>query len=234
MGKFKHLEVNSLCTVSSLEEWAGTEKSCNLFLTQKGSRMRITTILFDLSEVLLSGLYGTHELLSAHLNQTITDEMMFTPELERFFLGKATENAYWRSLIEKYGWNITVPELRQMVRKNFREIPGTRDIIIALRERRYRLGLLSVHGEEWVVELEAMFRFHHLFDVICFSHEAKCCKPDPASFMHALACLDAKPEETVFIDDSSRNVSAAEALGIRGIHFTNAAALANRLAELGV
>jgi len=40
------------------------------------------------------------------------------------------------------------------------------------------------------------------------------------------------PQKTVFIDDKSVNVEAANALGIHGIHYKNASKLRNDLGKL--
>ncbi len=45
-------------------------------------------------------------------------------------------------------------------------------------------------------------------------------KPDPAIFEHALAVLDAKPDEVTFVDDRPENVEAAARVGLRAVHFT--------------
>ena len=43
-------------------------------------------------------------------------------------------------------------------------------------------------------------------------------KPEPDIFLKALAADGMKAEETIFVDDSLKNIKAAEALGIRGLH----------------
>ena len=57
-------------------------------------------------------------------------------------------------------------------------------------------------------------------------------KPDPAAFEAVLKRLDVAPEEAVFIDDTIEHVLAAEGLGLRGILFTTAEALAEQLADI--
>jgi FMN phosphatase YigB (HAD superfamily) len=43
------------------------------------------------------------------------------------------------------------------------------------------------------------------------------CKPDVGSFRRVLGCIGARPEETVMVEDSMKNVRAAKALGMRTI-----------------
>lgn len=54
-------------------------------------------------------------------------------------------------------------------------------------------------------------------------------KPDPAAYHAVLDALGAAPEQVTFVDDRPVNVAGAEAVGIRGLLFTDPAALAAEL-----
>ena len=56
------------------------------------------------------------------------------------------------------------------------------------------------------------------FDTLFCSYEMRAYKPEPDIFLKALAADGMKAEETIFVDDSLKNIRAAEALGIRGLH----------------
>ncbi|ADV42698.1 HAD family phosphatase [Bacteroides helcogenes] len=56
--------------------------------------------------------------------------------------------------------------------------------------------------------------FHTLF---C-SYEMKAYKPNADIFLKALEADRMKAEETLFLDDSLKNINAAKALGIQGLH----------------
>lgn len=53
------------------------------------------------------------------------------------------------------------------------------------------------------------------FDGMVTSFEAKSMKPDEKIFVYAIETLGIKPEETVFLDDSQRNLDAAARLGFK-------------------
>lgn len=57
------------------------------------------------------------------------------------------------------------------------------------------------------------------FDVVVYSAEVGLRKPDPQIFSLLLNKLDAKPEETIFVDDFSENINAAQALGMQTVQF---------------
>lgn len=53
------------------------------------------------------------------------------------------------------------------------------------------------------------------FDGMVLSYKAKAIKPDPAIFEYAINHLCIEPGETVFFDDSRRNLDASEAFGFK-------------------
>jgi putative hydrolase of the HAD superfamily len=62
--------------------------------------------------------------------------------------------------------------------------------------------------------------FSDAFDHMVISAEVGLMKPKPGIYRLALEELDAKPEESVFLDDVAANVDGARAVGMMGIHFT--------------
>ncbi|WP_243725962.1 HAD family hydrolase [Actinomadura rubrisoli] len=76
--------------------------------------------------------------------------------------------------------------------------------------------------------------FADLFDAVVISCEVGMRKPDEGIFRHAVERLGLAPGECVFIDDIEHNVTAAEALGIRGILHTGADTTIAELRGLGV
>lgn len=201
-----------------------------------------TSIIFDISEVLLTGIKDTgialaekHQLTN-DLNHTVGWTAIRTPLLiplaEELFYGNIDEDEYIAAVLKAYPQLGTAVWLKQHIRDNFREVEGTRKIIIKLRQLGYRLALLSVHAKEWVDYCEEKFNFHGLFDVHIYSFNTKVSKPHPASFQAALYQLRSKPEECLFIDDSTINVEAARALGIPSVVFITATDLEVELKKL--
>ena len=82
------------------------------------------------------------------------------------------------------------------------------------------------------VALIAKVRMLHLFDVVFCSGDEGVAKPDPTAYLTTLERLAVAPEAAVFIDDDIDNVEAARALGMVGIHFSTAEALAEELEAL--
>jgi 2-haloacid dehalogenase len=78
------------------------------------------------------------------------------------------------------------------------------------------------------------YNFLHWFDGRVVSGEEKTRKPFPEFYNILLSRYQVDPSEAIFIDDNLRNVKAAEALGIKGIHFTSPKKLKEDLTELGL
>lgn len=78
------------------------------------------------------------------------------------------------------------------------------------------------------------YNFLYWFDGRVVSGEEKMRKPAPAFYQLLLNRYNLKAEEALFIDDNLRNIKAAEALGIRSIHFQLPAQLNNELRQLNI
>lgn len=118
-----------------------------------------------------------------------------------------------------YGWQGYVVNLPQ---RNL-------DKLIELRQRGFRLSLLSNTNPFmmlWARSNAFDGRGHgidYYFDALYLSYEMRVMKPDRRIFEMMLQGENAKPEETVFIDDSAHNTEAASALGIHVLQPDNGA-----------
>ena len=63
---------------------------------------------------------------------------------------------------------------------------------------------------------------------------SKMVKPEPGIYRLLLERYDLKPEECVFLDDTEKNLEAAEAFGIYTIHFKNKEQAEEELKKIGV
>ena len=194
----------------------------------------ITTIIFDLSEVILHGMKGIGVILEELLGVEVSNEIYLQKESEQFFHGQISEDEYWKKLIRKYKWDILLSQLKLLIRSKMIEVNGTREIVEKLYKNNYRLGLLSVHGKEWVEHCEDKFKYHKLFHTVMYSFEVGISKPDPKSFLLILEKLNVGADECLFIDDYSRNTDAAASLGMKTILFTDSKQLHKDLQKLDI
>jgi len=188
----------------------------------------MTTILCDLSEVLIAGLLGVERQLAPLVALSGREFLaaLAHPSLGELFRGHSSEEAYLSQLVERQRWDLPVEVLKQQIRLNFhQQVEGTLDIISDLAAS-YPVVLVSDHAREWVTYITDIHPFLSLFTRTFYSYEYGYLKSEPAAFYHVLGCLGTAPEECLLIDDSETNTAVAAGLGIATIRFTTAAALA--------
>ncbi|MFP3938493.1 MAG: HAD family hydrolase [Phycisphaerae bacterium] len=89
----------------------------------------------------------------------------------------------------------------------------------------------ELHSDVWKrLYADAMRRFEAMF----ISHELGVRKPEPESYRAVLDYLGQPPENVVFLDDRTENVSAAERMGMRGILVNDPAEIRDSFRQLGV
>lgn len=100
--------------------------------------------------------------------------------------------------------------------------------LVALRELRQRYGIYMLSNTNpimWNSRIAEEFRHEGMemadyFDGIVTSFEAKSIKPDAKIFETAIEKYQLVPEETLFLDDSQKNLSAAAMLGFNTLLVT--------------
>lgn len=195
----------------------------------------IKYIMSDLSEVIMQGYMGVGQELSPILNIPVEEiELEKTKNFPLFIKlmeGKLSEDEYIKKFLEITKWNISIEDFKNVVRKVLKKkIPGTIDILKELKKH-YKLVLLSDNVREWVEYILKVNKDLEIFDYKFFSYELESIKEDNITFVKVLDKIKAKPEEVFFIDDSLENIKSAESIGIKGVQFTTAEELEQKLKE---
>ena len=199
---------------------------------------QINTLIFDLSEVFISGLLGFERPLAELLGCAEGDiELAFGGKLlQRLFWGEIDEETYLAAVLVRGGWNAPLQPIKEVIRANFHTVyPGTEALFNRLRQTgRYHTVLLSDHAVEWVEYIQRVHSVLQSFDECIFSYDIQHTKRMPETFPLVLDRIERRAEECFFVDDSSRNIANAAAAGIAGRQFTSAAALELELLALGL
>ena len=96
----------------------------------------------------------------------------------------------------------------------FASAPAMINVVRQAKASGLRTALLSNSwGNEYLRD-----EWDQLFDAVVISGEVGMRKPEPEIYLHTLGLLGCAPREAVFVDDLERNVRAAAALGIIGVH----------------
>ncbi|MGN7511267.1 HAD family hydrolase [Aeromonas salmonicida] len=110
--------------------------------------------------------------------------------------------------------------------------PAMLTLIAELHGAGHTLYALSNMGHASIDWLEQQL-FWRFFSGKVVSARVRMIKPEPDIYRYLLVSFDLKADECLFIDDSPANVAAAEALGIRGMVFTDAYSCRQLLVSLG-
>jgi len=101
-------------------------------------------------------------------------------------------------------------------------------------QKKYPTYILSNFQDKPFESLEIQYPHLNSVEGKIVSARVNLKKPEPEIYTYLLDTYKLNPTETVFIDDLKENITAAENLGIKGIHFTSPQALKRQLQELGV
>lgn len=193
----------------------------------------LKTIIFDLSEVFIAGMYGIEKPLAQILNipENTVLPLMSGKRLRKLFLGEITEERYLRELLAQEQWNVHLTTIKEVIRNNFHStLSGMDATLLQCLAKRYRLILLSDHAREWVeyllpVHQTLLSEFSQLF--FSFDPQLRGTKKEVATFRKVLNIISCEPNECLLIDDRELNVSVALEAGIPGIVFKDAQRLIN-------
>lgn len=112
-------------------------------------------------------------------------------------------------------------------------IPDSVAILKSLKEEgKYKLYALTNWSAELFPIALQRYPFLQWFDGRVVSGEEKMRKPFPQFYQLILNRYHLLPQQTLFIDDSLRNIKAAQELGIQCIHFQSPGRLKEALLEL--
>ncbi len=200
----------------------------------------IKNIIFDLSEVIISGYRGTEQVIEKNTNIPAADFLRrkMQKEVSQVYLdtmrGKYSEEEYFTYLFEGMKWDLSMDLVKKLVRQNLNvPVEGTMKIIQKLKGK-YQLILLSDHVKEWMEYIFENNKDLNIFEKQYFSYEYGLLKSDKGCFDYILKDRNIKASETIFIDDYDVNIEMAKKSGIEGILFTNAEKLEQELVERGI
>jgi glucose-1-phosphatase len=135
--------------------------------------------------------------------------------------GRMSPHDWHLHITKRLGSSLKFAEFRDAWNRTLDPKPIQSDDLFAALARTKRLALLSNTDPIHVAHLEANYSFFQFFPVAAriYSCTVKASKPSPVIFQAALKAVKANAPEAVFIDDILEYVQAAQALGMRGIHY---------------
>jgi putative hydrolase of the HAD superfamily len=97
--------------------------------------------------------------------------------------------------------------------------PTMLDYMRGLRERGYRMAILTNNVREWEGLWRPKLPIDEIFELVVDSGFVGMRKPDPEIYEHTLERLALPPQACLFVDDTQVNCDTARALGLTAVHF---------------
>jgi putative hydrolase of the HAD superfamily len=160
--------------------------------------------------------------------------------LYRLERGEITEHEF----LENLSWGLEAELGRRPHLHDFTEVyfnglrpnDGMLSLMRELRERGYRMAILTNNVREWEPRWRAKLPVDEIFELVVDSAFVGMRKPDPEIYLLAVERLGGvEPSECLFVDDNELNIAAARKLGMLAIHFqSNEQAVPEIRAALGL
>ncbi len=93
--------------------------------------------------------------------------------------------------------------------------PGVKEMLVNLREKGYRIGIVTTKFAYRVRNIMKKFDAEELLDVVIGVGDVTKVKPDPEGVLLAVKQLGVKVEDALYVGDSYVDAKAAEAAGMR-------------------
>jgi|GEM_PF-1097959 HAD superfamily hydrolase (TIGR01509 family) len=201
-----------------------------------------TVIAFDLHDVLFTPNYAERLKLIIAMPYKFT---LFTMLSNPVFLYNSVRLASQQiaaeqvidGLLPRYpDLQLFIPTITAVINAQT-PIAGTLDIIKRLKQKKFKIYLLSNIGEHVLHNLKSQFpAIFSYFDELFFCSSEYCYirKPNPQYYHSFLEKFNLKPDQVVFVDDLVKNIYVADTLGMHGILFNCPEQLELELKSFGI
>ena len=201
-------------------------------------QIMINTVIFDIGRVLAG--YGWEKYLRGiapeeEAYRAVEQAVFLSPDWEEHDKGLLTEEEEIRDFISN------APKYEKEIRRTYENLGKcvwkfdyADSWVQELKALGIRVFALSNWPKHIYDQRKDKLDFLDLMDGYILSYQEHVIKPDPAVFRLLLERYRIEPEKAVFIDDTLKNIEAAERLGIHGIHFRSLEQAKEELEKLGV
>ena len=128
-------------------------------------------------------------------------------------LGKMFAAEFWKAV----GIN---PQLEDEYLQRLKLTDGLLDFLKNVKSRGIEIWCLSNDLSEWSKKLRIRFGLEKYFHSFVISGDVGIRKPDPMIYQNLLNRLNVKANDVIFVDDRTKNLEPASALGFNTILFS--------------
>lgn len=202
--------------------------------------MALRAVVFDYGRV-LTGPPATIPFNNILKITGLTEERLLAPywaNRQAYDSGKLTGLQYWQKICAETGLKLTDEQINDLNDSDAWMWTTENLPILAwqqeLKKKGFLTAILSNMGDHVHQRISNEFHWFSRFDLLVWSYQLGAAKPDPAIYLHTLEKLNVMPQEALFLDDKLPNIEAANALGIKGILFTDVDKLRADLVSFGL
>lgn len=200
--------------------------------------MSITHVFFDIGGVLGTNGWDREQRRRA-LDHFALDESDFQYRHEETVgtleSGRLSLDEYLDITVFGVQRHFTKNEFRDYMKAQSEPFPESIAVARAVAEGcKYWVSTMNNESDELNRYRIELFGLKTIFDSFLSSCWLGVRKPSRAFYDKVLSITQAKPENSVFIDDREQNLEPARLLGMHGIHYISAAQMSVELKELGV
>ena len=95
--------------------------------------------------------------------------------------------------------------------------PGIRELLAALQEARYKLGIVTSRTRESALNYLHMFTIASYFDDLVTCEDTSVHKPNPEPLLLGLKKLNARADESLMVGDSPFDIKCANRAGVKSV-----------------
>lgn len=195
----------------------------------------IQTLIFDLGNVLL--FFDHNKMIKQmaaclSMSTSRTSEIIFNKKrLHSFEKGEITSRHIFELLLSKSNSSCSYEEMVEAASDIFTPNMPLIAALASFKKQNIRLVLLSNTVDMHIDFVRKKFNVLDHFDHLILSYEVGCRKPEKAIYLKALEVAQCPKESTLFIDDISENIAAAEKVGIPSYRFVDTNAFLEHLRD---
>ena len=195
----------------------------------------VKNVVFDLGNVLLD--FNSDEIIADYvkdekLHQQISENIFNSKEWILLDRGEITAKEATNRFIKR------MPDKEKLVREimdNWKHyltpIQANVEVLNNIAQKPINLYVLSNFHKEAFEEVYEKYDFFNHFDGMIISYREKTVKPERKIYEKLINRYNLKPDTTLFIDDSERNIEAAKKLGFKTIHFNDNMKLSSSITD---
>ncbi|MFL5787914.1 MAG: HAD family hydrolase [Flavisolibacter sp.] len=189
----------------------------------------IKNIIFDLGGIFLNIDFARTEKAFASLGvsqfNTLFNQHYSSNLFKLLETGKISPEEFHQSFVQQTGVRLSYAQVKEAWNALLLDFPVKRLHWLKSISKRYTIFLFSntneIHYDAFTESFRNLMKedFDTYFKKAYYSHQIKLRKPDPESYLYIINEQNLNSKETLFIDDTLKNVEGASSVGLQTIHI---------------